>query len=389
MAAVMAAVATVGLATPGPAIAAPSGPMLDGVRALAWGRNFDWQIGDGTNINRPLATQVLGLTDGVRQVGTGHRHSVAVLSTGTVCSWGDNTNGVLGDGSGVDQPTPVGVVGLTDITQVAAGSYHNLALRADGTVWAWGDNARGALGDGTTTDRPTPVQVPGLTNVIQVAAGHDLSYALLSDGTVMAWGVNVHGQLGDGTFNDRPTPGLVSGLTNISEIAAGAQHGLALRYGVVLAWGDNQNGQLGDGTRQGRTTPIRTVGLSSIVHIGTGTFFSLAVRKDGTLFAWGANHYGQLGVAGSAGSAELLPIVVPGISKVAQVTGGGEYTLAIRTDGSLWAWGHNPYGQLGDGTTVDRVTPAPVPGVQGARTVSGAAGHVLVVMRKPDVIEGA
>jgi alpha-tubulin suppressor-like RCC1 family protein len=179
---------------------------------------------------------------------------------GVVWGWGSNGNGQLGEGTTNDS--------LAGHTHVCSRGWwisprartHSLALKGDTTVWVAGYNAYGQLGDGTTTQRETPVQVPNLTNVVAVAAGTYHALALKSDDLVWAWGYNGSGQLGDGTTTNRLTPVQVQNLTNVKAIAssATANHSLALkRDGTVWAWGNNQYGQLGDGTTTQRNTPVQ------------------------------------------------------------------------------------------------------------------------------------
>ena len=188
---------------------------------------------------------------------------------------------------------------LANVIAIAAGGSHTLALKSDGTVWAWGDNGYGHLGDGTTTERYTPVQVSGLTGVIAISAGGYHSAALKSDGTVWAWGWNCEGQLGNGTTSDvNPFPVQVSGLTAVKAIAAGANYSKALKSdGTVWAWGAGYYGQLGDGTTVSKYTPVQVSGLTGVAAIGSGEyqFHSIALKSDGTVWTWGYNYYGQLG----------------------------------------------------------------------------------------------
>jgi hypothetical protein len=214
------------------------------------------------------------------------------------------------------------VTGLTGVTQVAAGTFHSLAVRSDGTVWAWGANNGGQLGDGTTTNRSVPVQVTGLTGVTQVAAGTFHSLAVRSDGTVWAWGNNLHGQLGDGTTTNRSVPVQVTGLSGVTQVAAGWGQSLAVKSdGTVWAWGYNLQGELGDGTTTDSPVPVPVAGLSGVVQVaatgGIGGGESLAVKSDGTVWAWGI-HIGS------------VPVQVAGLSGVTQLAAGvGGHILAL------------------------------------------------------------
>ncbi|XIE80477.1 RCC1 domain-containing protein [Streptomyces sp. SBR177] len=182
-----------------------------------------------------------------------------------------------------------------------AGPAH--AGPADPWVRSWGLNAAGQLGTGDTVDRPTPSAVRGLrrADVRELAAGGGSSdrnhaIALLEDGTVQSWGGNNKGQLGDGSTVDRAVPGAVAGLTGVSQVAAGIDFALAVRDGRVLSWGSNAYGQLGDGTATDPATrPVRTQSLDRVAEVSAGCQFAVALRQDGTVWTWGRNHQGQLG----------------------------------------------------------------------------------------------
>jgi len=357
----------------------------------AWGRNEYGQLGDGTRTDRFTPVQVKGpggsdwLTD-VQAVAAGGYHSLALKTDGTVWAWGRNNGGQLGDGTTTDRLTPVQVVGpggsdwLTDVQAVAAGVGHSLALKTDGTVWAWGWNEFGQLGDGTTTNSSTPVQVVGpggsgwLTDVQAVAAKWGHSLALKTDGTVWAWGGNWCGQLGDGTTTNSSTPVQVVGpggsgwLTDVQAVAAGVEHSLALKTdGTVWAWGRNEYGQLGDGTTTDRYMPVQVKGpggsdrLTDVKAVAARWDHSLALKTDGTVWAWGRNNSGQLGDGTTTDRLTPVQVVGPGgsgwFTDVQAVAAGLHHSLALKTDGTVWAWGANWYGQLGDGTTTDSSTP--------------------------------
>ncbi|MES2707389.1 MAG: hypothetical protein V4726_12395 [Verrucomicrobiota bacterium] len=301
------------------------------------------------NLSSSLANE-----GGLLSMGNGSGHSLGVTSIGTVYGSGNNNAGQLGNGTTTNSSSPVAVTGLTGCVKVAAGSRFSMALKSDGTVWTWGSNTYGQLGDGTTTNRSTAAQVTGLTGVTGIASGANSAYALKSDGTVWAWGVNSSGQLGDGSTTQRTLPVQVSSLTAASSIGAGTSSCMALRSdGTVWCWGDNSYGQLGDSSLTQRTTPVQVTGLTGVSKIASGYYHAMAVKPDGSVSSWGMNYAGQLGigVTGVAGPFYTSPQSITGISQVTFVSAGGSHSLAIKSDGSVWAWGEDTYGQLGDSAT--------------------------------------
>lgn|GEM_PF-3131265 len=322
-----------------------------------------WSLGGTNDDGSGTPVQVSGLS-GITAVSCGYVHSLALRSDGTVWTWGENGSGQLGDGSTIDRNTPMQVSGLNGITAVACGNVHCLVLKSDGTVWAWGLNGYGQLGDGSTTDRSRPVQVSGLSEITAVSCGDGHSLALKSDGTVWAWGYNEYGQLGDGSTTNRSTPVQVQGLSDlITNIACGDLHSMVLKSnGLVQTWGYNCNGQLGDGTNTTRLSPVEVKNLShevgDIVSIAAGSSFSLALKSDGTLRAWGNNYYGQLGNGRNVNT--VSPVTVTDLGGITAVASGFHHSLALRNDGTVYSWGYNDFGQLGVGESWHCNTPVQV-----------------------------
>ncbi len=257
----------------------------------AFGGNSYGQLGINTPGSYMHATpaQVPGITT-AKQVAAGFRHSVLLRTDGTVIDWGDNEFFQLGDGNagGYGSTTPLTVPNLNGITRIAAGGDHTLALRSDATVWAWGDNDRGQSGDGTMNDcSPYPVQVHNLTGIVNIAAGSDFSLALSNTGVVYAWGANDYGQMGTAASSvDHPLPFAVPVLTGITAIAAGGAFALAVRNdGTVWAWGYNDVGQLGDGTTTIHTNavPTQVLGITGAVAVSAGASFGMALGSDGSV----------------------------------------------------------------------------------------------------------
>jgi alpha-tubulin suppressor-like RCC1 family protein len=340
-----------------------------------WGGNQFAQLGNGTITSSTTAVPLTVVNNVVAIAGSQY-HSLALKSDGTVWAWGLNNLGQLGNGtiSGATTATPLQVTGLTGASAIAIGYYHSLALKSDGTVWTWGYNNHGQLGNGTTANSTVPMQVVSLSGVVAIASGQYHSLALKSDGTVWAWGWGQYGQLGNGTVIDALTPVPVSGLTGVTAIAAGAFHSLALKTdGTVWGWGNNISYQLGNNTGTNSATPVQA-GLSNVTAISGGALHSLALRNDGTVWAWGSNQYGEVG-NGTPGPLGRTPAPVIGLSGISAIAAGGQHSLALKNDATVWAWGLNNFGQLGNGATLNANAPVPVSTVYGAVGLAAGVFH--------------
>jgi alpha-tubulin suppressor-like RCC1 family protein len=318
-------------------------------------------------------------------VAGGAAHTLVVRTTdGTVWAWGYNAYGQIGDNTTTQRNTPVEVGSLADIVAVAAGSYHSLALESDGTLWAWGHNAYGQVGNGNTTNQKVPVQI--MTGVAAIAAGDYHSVALKTDGTVWTWGRNSDGQLGDGGTTNRNTPAQVSGLSLVTAVAAGGGHTLVVESGAggMEAWGRNGNGQLGVGSTYTRSTvPVTVIVVTGATAAEGGENFSIARTMDGTLYGWGQNGSGQLGLGDT--TQRPTPTLLTSVDAVSVVGSGLYHTVALRTDGTVYAWGHNGYGSVGDGTTTARSTPLAVSPLADVVAVAAGDYHNVAVTADGEV----
>lgn len=347
-----------------------------------WGRNSPAYITEPRGDDHRTPVRVAGLEQVVAAaLGTGH--TLVLKRDGTVWSWGSNLYGQLGQGaaSGPEQWTPTQVPGVSGVVAIAAWDQASLALKSDGTVVSWGKNGLSLPGDNDPfIARKSPMLVPGLEQVVALSAGAGHWVGLRADGTLWGWGLNgVFGQLGTGTTFHRPTPVPASGLGEVVSLAVGPSHSVALkRDGTVWSWGSNDWGMLGDGTRVSRATPVRVPGLDQVVAVSAGYAQTLAVKADGTVWAWGDDRYTRIS-DGPAPLPHLTPVQVAGLSGVVAVSTTVYHALALKADGTVWAWGHNEFGQLGDGTTTDRRTPLAVPGLTGVVAVATGAYHSLAL----------
>jgi len=282
--------------------------------------------------------------------------------TDCVLAWGDNASRRLGTGEAVflsSAPRPVAT--LSGIRALASGYSPNAyALRAGGTVMAWGDNSYGQLGNGWSdpnSGSAMPVPVRGLTGVTAIAAGDSAAYALRGDGTVWSWGVDMFGQLGTGVGGTN-VPVQVTGLSDVIAISARINTAYALRAdGTVWAWGYNGTGALGNGSAaEYSPVPVQVSGLTGVTTIAAGGHGGYALRTDGTVWAWGSNQSGRLGDGQPCGQDPCLsrvPVRVSALTDVTAIAGGEDNGYAVRFDGTVWSWGTADSGALGNGTDCD------------------------------------
>jgi alpha-tubulin suppressor-like RCC1 family protein/uncharacterized protein YjdB len=292
---------------------------------------------------------------------------LAIREDGGLWAWGLNQFGQLGQGDTEDRSVPVRVGADTDWVSVSTGGGHNAALKADGTLWVWGRNDAGGLGQGDMTDRHYPVQLGEDRDWADAYAGCYHTVAIKTDGTVWACGDNTWGQVGDGTGVRRYTLVQVGGDADWITVVAGWYHNFGVKAdGSLWAWGMNQYGQLGLGDASRRLAPAR-VGSADDWHesaLAAGGYHTLAVRPDGSLWSWGFNINGQLG----NGAAPAGDVPNPTPARVgaaadwagAALAGGHQFSMAVKAVGGLWAWGRNMDGQLGLGDKNQRNSPARV-----------------------------
>jgi alpha-tubulin suppressor-like RCC1 family protein len=327
----------------------------------SWGYNGYSQLGTGKPLQVSTPTQVTGI-GGVRAIAAGETHALALKSNGTVWAWGANYWGQLGSAvpTGKTSGTPVQVAGLTDVTAVATGEGHSLALKSDGTVWAWGDDHSwvtnppdpGRAGPGPV-GTPTPTQVPGLTDVITISAHGYSSMAVKSDGSMWVWGQVLPGNGTDSYFLFTPVhltypTGIVAAQTGSGSIALRGD-------GTVFTWGESDS-LLGLGPITKSLVPVMVTGVNGVMAVSAGDSHTAVLKSDGTVWTWGGNSVGQLG-NGSVTSSSV-PVLVHnsmfsrvGFGDVTKVSAGRTHTLALKKDGSVWAWGSNTYGELGNGSS--------------------------------------
>ena len=334
--------------------------------AYCWGLGADGRLGNDVVFNRSSPSRVspaTGLTPGtVAQVAAGGSHSCARTSAGGVYCWGANWVGQVGDGTTESQalPAPVtGPAGFGAARDIDTGWAHSCMVNTAGAIYCWGGGADGQLGNGTENASSTPVAVSsggGYTgsNALSVDAGDAHTCAVLSSGDSVCWGANGNGRLGDGTTTSRVVPVAVSSLTSAADLSAGGDHTCALRTnGAVLCWGANTAGQLGQGNTTAALIPTTVTGAGEASSVAAGRQFSCATQTSGATLCWGRNDLAQAGHLG--GSNLLTPARVSYgaglMDDVLHVSAGGKHACAINDSQESLCWGHNSFGQLGNGAT--------------------------------------
>jgi len=307
-------------------------------------------------------------------------HSLVLLNDGTVKSFGYNTTGQLGLGNITNLDTPTLIPNLTNVKQTSCGYDYSLVLLNDGTLYSFGNNTDGQLGLGnTTTPISTPTLIPGLTNVKQIVGCNNHSLAVLNDGTVKGWGYNAQGELGLGnTTTPYKTPTIIPNLTNVKQIAGGIYHSLALlNDGTVKSFGLNDSGQLGYVGNS--LMPKLIPSLSNVKQIAGGSYNSFALLNDGTIKAFGYNSLGELGL-GNTTNPISTPTLIPGISNAKQISGGTHHTSILITDGTVYTFGYNVGGQLGLGDAVNRTSPTLIPNLTNVKQIASGYYYSMVLL---------
>jgi uncharacterized protein YjdB len=333
----------------------------------AWGTNYRGQLGDGTTTNRIAPIQV-GTAKNWKTVSAGSSYTLALRADGSIWSWGYNYSGQLGHGTaGSYNQTPRQIGTSADGAAISAGYEHCAAIKTNGSLWEWG-----IINGYLKEYQRSPIQVGNDTDWVTASAGGADTLAIKADGSLWGWGTNESGMLGNGSrrqssMDGAPvvgaTPAQVGKAKDWAAVSAGSGHVLAIKAdGSLWAWGRSSEGQLGDGTTSLTTTYRLTPGQMGTakdwVTASAGGLSSFAIKTDGSLWAWGTNKFGQLGDGST--TTRSVPVQVGTEKDWVAVFAGTEHTLALKSDGSVWAWGNNDRGQLGDGTTTNRDTPVRV-----------------------------
>ncbi len=317
---------------------------------FTWGRNDANELGLGDNTSRNLPTQV-GTSNNWVSLSPGiGRHSAGFTNDGYLTVWGSNSTGQLGLGDLTNRSTPYAIRRDNQWMKVSAGYENAFLIRSDGVIFGWGLNATAQLGLGDQVIRSSPERIGTANNWVNLAASYSHTIGLKSDGTCWSWG----------SINSRSTPTIVLGVAANSwkSFAAGSSHVAAiLTDGRMLTWGTNARGELGRSTQflapgvPGPDYVPRGVGAHiNWVKVGAGEQFTIALKNDGTLWGWGRNFRGQLGLGDNVD--RFVPVQIGADTSWIDISIGKEHSMALKSNGTLWCWGSNYYGQAG----VDRLS---------------------------------
>jgi len=335
--------------------------------AYCWGMNANGQLGNGTAGPWSTPMPVAGGLSFVA-VSAGGAHSCALTATGAAYCWGENDQGELGDGTTTQRAAPVPVAGGVQFASVDAGDDHTCGVTAEGAGDCWGGNG-GELGDGTMTDRSRPVLVSGSLRFAGVSAGRDHTCGVTTAGAAYCWGYNFMGRLG----NDAPGPEFctpdnracstvpvrVTGSISFAGVSAGAQHTCGVTTtGAAYCWGDRLRP---DGTMTKESRPTLVAGGLTFAPVSAGgdARHTCGVTTEGAAYCWGLGVFGELGDA-TRTRRQPSPVLVAGALRFTAVSAGNNHTCGVTVEGAAYCWGRNAGGQLGDGTTTDRLSPVVV-----------------------------
>ena len=345
-------------------------------QVFTWGRNVEGELGLGfqsTQVPTPTAVKSNPLLTNVSGIWAGLATAYAVDPSGQLWSWGSDINSQRGYGNPLYTlftSSPAQVIGPTNVVAVGAAYDHAVVATSDGTVWGWGQSSGLGVGD-TFFNQDAPIILSAPPHVVRVASGFRYSLLLTSSGTVYASGGNLFGQLGLPGVQFAPAFQSVPGLSGVVDIATSPLAGFSLALdgsGHVFAFGSNSGGQLANGTYgpPNTLTPTQIAGLDSVIQVSAGADFALALKSDATVWAWGNQSFGAVGI-GSV-SAHLTPyvtvptqVIFPAGTQIVRVAAGLEHSMAIDAAGNIWVWGEDSLGALGTGVVgQNQLTPVKI-----------------------------
>jgi alpha-tubulin suppressor-like RCC1 family protein len=335
-------------------------------RLWSWGLNGQGQLGDGTAITKSSPVQPLpsgGTNTNWLTIHCGYGSAYGIKNDGTLWSWGDNAFAQLGTGAAASRSSPFTTInGGTNWKSVHGSSRNAAGIKTDGSLWICGYGTLGAIGDGTTSSRSSFVSVTGGLTWKQVSCGRLYISGITTSNTLYSWGSNNFGVLGTGDTpgtSNRSSPHPIAGDGTWKQISARYEHSAGIKSdGTLWTWGSNAQLQLGHNTATtvSASSPTQVFGGGTWKQVATGRYNTLAIKSDGTLWTWGGDNYG-IGGTGLSGSRATPGTVTGGGTTWKQVSTYNIHVLAVKTDGTLWGWGFNTSGGLGDFTLVNKSVP--------------------------------
>ena len=312
---------------------------------------------------------------------SGSGHFAALSEDGDVWMWGEYGMYQLADGAKPEtgqrqtiKSEPVKLQSIKKVKKIFCGGSATYAIKRDGTVWAWGHNEKGAFGDGKDVTVKRPFRIEGLENIKQISAFMTPVLYLNENGTVKVSG------------NTYPEITQIDGLTNVVKVSTGAGHFMILKSdGTVWTWGSNFFGQLGDGTNTERHISSMVKVLDNAIDIEAGLSNSFAIKEDKTVWAWGHNRHGELGNDEYGYEvSHNKPFMIEGLSDAKSISAQGSYTLVLKEDGTVWSFGDNYFGSLGDGTYESRSTPEKIESLSNVKQIS--AGTLALALKEDGTV---
>lgn len=321
-------------------------------------------------------TSLKGVLNNVKQMSLGYVNTAAIKNDGTLWTWGYNTSGQLGNGERKSRSSPVQTIALgNNWKQISCGLYFMAAIKNNGSLWTWGSNTAGQLGNNRSASKnggiyeeskPFPIQTVCKTfDWKQVSCGWELIAAIKNNGTLWTWGSNFFGGLGNNKYttsvvpNDKSSPiQTIAGGTNWKQVSCGFHFSAAIKTdGTLWLWGRNYSGQLGDNTTIDRSSPVQTIaGGTDWKYVSTGNWHTAAIKNDGSIWCWGHNEHGELGDNTNVDKSSPVQTISFG-AKWKEVSCGYHHTVGIKENNTLWGWGRNSEGQLGLGNLPNQSIP--------------------------------
>ena len=349
----------------------------------SWGANpyisLDGALGLGNTTGYSSPKQVGSLATWLN-IAAGSYFSSSIKTDGTIWTWGRNAYGQLGLGNTTNYSSPKQIGSLTDWATLANDRSGVSAIKTDGTLWSWGQNNYGQLGQNSTAHKSSPVQVGALTNWLKISASNYTVGAIKTDGTMWTWGRNPYGGLGLGTsgaYTNKSSPTQVGSLSTWADISTGYNSIAIKTDGTIWTWGRNAYGALGLGNTSDYSSPKQVGALTNWSKISAGAGWCAAIKTDGTLWTWGQGQSGKLGLGNTTNYSS--PMQVGALTNWSSVYASQQsITSGIKTDGTLWTWGFNISGRLGLGDTIDRSSPTQLGSLTNWLTIAhGGAGWSL------------